>query len=235
MKTLKSIMGRIAFGLVLTASVFLQGCLNDDDEPQIIPTAYVSLFHASPDAPEVDIVVDSRKINAFPFKYSDFTGYQNFYTGERNIKFTPVNASNALIDTTVTLVENKIYSLFVANTLNSIEAVFVGDSLQQPAENKARVRFVHLSPDAAAVDAAISSETAPLFTNLVFKQASEFKEVPSGKHTFVLKQAGGTTNLLTLPDVTFNAGRNYTIVIRGFQTPPTGNTNALSGQVLLNY
>jgi hypothetical protein len=234
MKIKKAMFRKIAFAFVTTAAILFQGCLSDDSKPDEAPTAFVSMYHASPDTPDLDIHVDNRKVNQYDFAYSNFTGYRFLYTGVRNIRFTPPNGTTFLLDTNVTLLKDKIYSLFLVNTKNNLEAIFVGDSLKVPAENKVRVRFAHLSPDAPALDATISGSTTPLQTNLIFKNITEFIEIPAGKQTIVFKQAGGEAGILTLPDATLNVGENYTIVIRGFQTPPSGNINTLSGQVLLN-
>lgn len=225
---------KITLALVATAAVFLQGCLKDDSEPQEAPTAFVSMYHASPDTPDLDILIDNRKVNQFDFAYSNFTGYRFLYTGVRNIRFTPIGGTTILLDTNVTLLQDKIYSLFVANTKDKIEAIFVGDSLKVPAANMARVRFAHLSPDAPTLDARISGKTTPLQTNLAFKQISEFMEISAGKQTMVFKLSGAESDLFTMPDITLEAGGNYTVVIRGFQTPPNGNTKTLGGQLILN-
>ncbi|HEX6171056.1 MAG TPA: hypothetical protein VFZ33_15315 [Chitinophagaceae bacterium] len=46
----------------------LAGCDDDDDENNVVPVevAYVSLYNASPNSPDLDIVVDDRLINVYP-------------------------------------------------------------------------------------------------------------------------------------------------------------------------
>jgi hypothetical protein len=206
----------------------------DDSGPSQIPVAFVSLYHGSPDAPDLAVVVDNR--NVFnKFEYTDYSGYLNFYTGNRNFKFNPFNASNALVDTTLNFVEGKTYSVFVIDRVSSLEALLVRDSAAAPASGKAMVRFVHLSPDAPAVSLSVEGETGtPLFGDQSFKVASPFKEVSAKSYSFAVKAAGNNTALLTIPDITFHSGKYYTVIIRGFATPPAGNNNALSAQVVSN-
>jgi hypothetical protein len=208
----------------------LTGCMDDDDQTVTpVPVGYVSIYHASPDAPGLDVLIDNRKINSQPFDYADYTGYQNFYTGNRNIKFNSVNAANALVDTTLQVVDGKVYSLFVINRFPGIETLIVEDSAATPATGKAMVRFVHLSPDAEAMDVTLDGEPATLFDDTAFKQATDFKEVDAKSYTF--KVTGSEVVLSTNP-VTFREGGYYTLVVRGFSSPPAGNTNVLSLEVI---
>src|SRR5690349_13511551 len=135
------------WGSVLCAMAFvvlLIACADlDEDSGTPTPVALVSLYQGSPDAPDLNVVVDNRSIFSGKFEYADYTGYLNFYTGNRNFKFNPFNASNTLIDTTLNLVQGKVYSIFVIDKLSSIEALLVRDSAATPGDGNAMVRFVH--------------------------------------------------------------------------------------------
>ena len=212
---------------------FLSGCLDDDNKAvDPVPVGYVSIYHASPDAPALDVIVDDKRVNSEPFDYSDYSGYLNFYTGARNVKFSVVNASNALLDTTLSVEEDKAYSIFVINRLSSIETLVVSDSIITVPAGKAVVRFVHLSPDAPAIDVTENTGGAAWFTNTSFKQATDFKEVDAGSYSFKIKAAGTDNVLLSADNIDLRSGGYYTIVTRGFSSPPTGNTNVLSVEVL---
>jgi hypothetical protein len=210
--------------------IFLSGCLDDNDRVDPVPLGYVSIYHAAPDAPALDIVVDDRRVNAQPFGYSDYSGYLNFYTGSRKLKFSSVNAANPLVDTVFDVAEGKAYSIFVINRLANIETLVVQDSAATPASGKAMVRFVNLSPDAPAID--VASTDGSLFTNTSFKQATAFRELDAKTYSFDVKSAASGEVLLTAKDVVVRPGGFYTIVTRGFAAPPAGNTNVLSVEVL---
>src|SRR5688572_6163012 len=107
----------------------LTSCLDDDETPVTpLPIGYVSIYHAAPDAPALDIIVDNNTINNRPFGYTDHSGYLNFRTGDRNLKFSSTNAANALVDSTISVTEGKAYSVFVINTLPTLEMLVVEDS-----------------------------------------------------------------------------------------------------------
>ncbi|MEO5601222.1 MAG: DUF4397 domain-containing protein [Cyclobacteriaceae bacterium] len=222
----------IFFSIVII--LFLSSCMDENNNvvTEPVQVAFVSVYHAAPDAPEFDIVVDDRTINTNPFDYASYSGYLNFVTGSRNIKFTAVNASSALLDTTFSFSEGKAYSLFAVDRLSKLDALLVVDSAAVPSAGKAMVRFVHLSPDAPALDITLSGIETPLFSNKVFKQATSFQEIDARNYSIALKNAGGSDAFLSADDINIVAGRYYTIITRGFATPPAGNANVLSIQVI---
>jgi hypothetical protein len=214
--------------------LLMASCMNDDDAyvNQPAEVAYVSIYNAVPDAPELDIVVDNRVINVNPFDYASYSGYLNFYTGNRNIKFNAANANNALIDTTFNFQDGKAYSLFAINRLSDMEALLVVDSSGVPAQGTAMVRFVHLSPDAPAFNVSIPGDSVSLFHEKSFKDATQFTELQAGTYSFEVSDAADQNVDLVADDVTIRPGRYYTIFVSGFANPPQGNTNTLSLEVL---
>jgi hypothetical protein len=114
--------------------VFLSACLDDDQATvKPVPVGYVAIYHAAPDAPPLDVIVDNDRVNSQPFGYSQHSGYLNFYTGDRKLKFSATNAANALVETTFNVAEGKAYSVFVINTLSALETLVVTDSAAAPA------------------------------------------------------------------------------------------------------
>lgn len=98
------------------------GCDDDDDEDNVEPVSvsYVSLYHASPDTPPFDVLMENRQINYFPLQYGRYTGYLNFFAGERSMRVRPAGDANVIIDTTFTFEEGEAYSLFYVNERSDI-------------------------------------------------------------------------------------------------------------------
>lgn len=213
--------------LVLASMLFLGSCKVDDNVQPAIPVSYVALYNASPDAPALDVDVDNRRINAQPFNYADYTGYLQFYTGKRHFTVTPAGANNIAVDTTVTFVENNVYSVFVADNYNRASLLILNDSADAPATGKAAVRLINLSPDAGTVHLSVKGQSE-LGTGQAFKGASSFLTVDAGSKAFVITGDGVS---LEVP-VDVQDGRFYSLVVRGYKAPPTGNTSVLSAQVL---
>ncbi|MCC9136882.1 DUF4397 domain-containing protein [Pontibacter silvestris] len=219
-------------------SFSLTGCLDNDNDVdnEVTPSSIAFFYHGSPDAPDLDVLLDSKQLFSQSFKYTYHSNYVSITPGSHRIKFTPVNASNAYIDTAITFKENVAYSFFAVDSLESISFMAVEDSLALPSSGKANVRLINISPDAPAVDI-VTTETnsSPLFTDLDFKNSTPFKEITSGKYTFKVKDTESGSELLSVSDITLQSGRIYTLILRGFSSPPSGNTNKLSLQIITNY
>lgn len=210
-------------------------CL-DDDDPKIenVPVAYVSLYHGSPDAPDLDIEVDGRQINAYPFEYTDYTGYLRFYTGKRNLRFGPYASSSINIDTTIEFDANQLYSVFVVDEFEDADVVVTHDNSDAPAKDMAKIRVINLSPDAGDIDLAANGDEEAWSSDLAFKESSDFMEVDAAEYDFQVRSSANNDLLLSVPDIQLQPRYFYTIIIRGFETPPGGNGNVLAAQVVVN-
>jgi len=235
MRMKKMIRAGISWMLICASLVFVLSCdPNDGEQIQPSPVAYVSIYNASPDAPDLNIMVDNRQLNTYPFEYSDNTGYLRFYTGDRNLKFGPYQASNAVVDTTVTLENEKAYSIFVVDDFTKASLLVLNDNSEAPAAGKAKVRFVNLSPDGSAVQLKVKGESTSLTQDEGFKGATDYFEVDAKTFDFEVVSPDATMAKLEIPSVELQEGWFYTILVKGYTTPPAGNTNVLSAEVLVN-
>jgi len=108
----------------------------------------------------------------------------------------------------------------------------VTDNLSAPAAGKAHVRFVHLSPNAPAVNITLTDGTI-VFGNKAFKQASDFTPLDAGTYDLQVRDAATNTSVvLELNDITVTSGKIYTVWAKGF----VGGTGAqaLGAQLIVN-
>ena len=77
------------------------------------------------------------------------------------------------------------------------------------------------------------SET-PLVADVAFKEPSEFIEVDAKKHNFVITSASGNEVQLSMPNAVLLEGWSYTVLVRGFKTPPGGSENVLSAELIVD-
>ncbi len=141
---------------------------------------------------------------------------------------TPVGAAGAAgISGSVELAAGKAYSLVVVGTSSSQQTLTLTDDLTAPPSGKAKVRFVHASPDAPAVDVAVSGAATPAFGNVAFKGATDYATVDAGTVTLNVNAAGTSNTVLALPNVTLDAGAVYTIYAVGL----ANGTPSLQGLV----
>ena len=226
-----------SLGLALVAiNMFAVSCSDDDEaNPLTSPTpqtADVLIVHASPDAPGVDIFVDGQGPAVSNLTFPANTGYVALNSGTRNVKVNVANTSTTVIDANLDLDPNGAYTVFAIDSVSSIEPLVLVDDLSSPAAGKAHVRFVHLSPDAPAVDVALAGGGAVVFGNVAFKQFEGFTPLDAGTYNLEVRVAGTGTVVLPLPGIMLDAGKIYTVFAKGFVTG-TG-TQALGAEIIVN-
>jgi hypothetical protein len=79
------------------------------------------------------------------------------------------------------------------------------------ANDNARIRVLHASPDAPAVDIWINDAVVEGLTNVSFGTISDYMSVPAGTYNVKVYAAGSTSDPVIDADVTVNAGGSYTI------------------------
>jgi hypothetical protein len=219
----------IFLSVILATSIFTFSSCEDE-----VKTTYANVLvtHASPDAPGVDLLIDDVKVNTQPLAYPDNTGYLEAETGTRNIKVNVAGTTTTVINGDLDLEADKYYSVFAVDQVSEITALALVDDLTMPAAGKAHVRFVHLSPDSPAVDIAVASSGAVVFSNIAFKGFTPFTPLDAGTYNLDVRLAGTSTVALVLPPVTLTAGKIYTVFAKGF-VAGTG-AQALGAEVIIN-
>jgi hypothetical protein len=218
----------LTFMLLVSALFVFSSCDKDDD------TTYgnVLVTHASPDAPGVDLLIDNAKVNSSALTYPNNTGYLEVETGTRNVKVNVAGTSTSVINADIMVDENAYYSIFAVDAVANISAVAFEDDLTAPASGKAHVRFIHLSPDAPAVDVAVASSGAVVFGDVSFKEGTAFTPLDAGTYNLDVRVAGTSTVALVLPPITLSAGKIYTVFAKGFLAG-TG-AQALGAEIIVN-
>jgi hypothetical protein len=228
-KTIRNLLGLLAVSAVFVAC-------NKDKEEDSMSTSQVMVVHASPNAPNVDVRINNS-LALTNVAYPNNSNYTQLNSGSTTIKVSPAGTTTNVIDATVNLEANKNYSVFAVDSVSKIKAAVVMDDLTTPASGKAHVRFFHFSPNAPAVDIAVTGGTV-LFGNRTFNdQAANaslagFTAVNAGSYNLEVRAAGTNTVVLSLPNISLTAGKIYTVFAKGF----LGGTGAqaLSAQIIAN-
>ena len=199
---------------IAAAIISFSSCTKKNDDTTFYSS--LSVTHASPDAPAVDIYIDNSKVTTTPFSFSNTTGYlKNLISGKRNIKVNVAGTTTNVINADITFDGNKNYSLFAIDSVSKLSTLLTVDDLTAPAAGKAHVRFIHLSPDAPAVDIAVVGGPV-VFPNSSFKSVSTFTPLGAGTYNLEVRVAGTTNVALTLPSITLESGKIYTVYAKGF-------------------
>lgn len=209
--------------------VMLSSCKKEEEVTKSY--AKVLVTHASPNAPGVDLLVDNSKQNTAALSFPSNTGYLQVEAGTRNIKVNVSGTSTTVINADLALSKDQNYSVFAIDSVSKISALVLTDDLTAPASGKAHIRFVHLSPNAPAVDVALAGG-AVVFGNKAFKDYTAFTPLDAGTYNLEVRVAGTTPPVLPLPGIVLQAGKIYTVFAKGF----LGGTGAeaLGAEIIVN-
>lgn len=178
------------------------------------PTAQVRVVHMSPDAPAVDVLVDNQRAIA-DLAFKSATDYASLPAGQRNVKVTAAGDSQtAVIEANLPLQAGQSLTAVATGRLADIAPLLLQDDNTAPAAANAKVRFVHASPDAPAVDIAVAGGQV-LFPNVSFRNASAYVQVPAGTYNLEVRPAGTQDVALSVPNVALQAGQNLTVFAAG--------------------
>ncbi|KER10128.1 MAG: hypothetical protein HY22_07665 [[Candidatus Thermochlorobacteriaceae] bacterium GBChlB] len=209
----------------------------------------MSVYHAGADAPTVNITVDGQvAINNLTFSNGVSAEVQ---AGARQLG---VQVSGlTILQSSLNAVAGQNYSVFAVDTIGTgvapgrLSLLVTTDNLSSPPSGQAAIRFLHLSPDAPAVDfvtftggtAALPTGVQPIsgFSNVSSvsgrgaanpsaPNGGNFVTIPAGARVGV-RLAGSTGSLIAefaLPGqgatAGVAAGKIYTATVQGFLTPP---------------
>lgn len=176
--------------------------------------AYIRVLHASPDAPPVDIYIDGKKA-IDNLAYGMMAGYVSIEAGERKIEVFPAGSTkNPVISAKVPLDADTFTTIAAVGKLANIEPLVLMDYDTMVPKNSSLIRFVHMSPNAPAVDITLP-DGKKLFSNVGFKQVTDYISVNPGNYTLQVRLPGTNTVVLTLPNIKLEGGVPYSVYAIG--------------------
>ena len=177
--------------------------------------ASIRFVHGSPDAPSIDVIVDGAPV-AENLAFGAATDYMPFPAGEHQVQIVPTGsgAESAVLDETVDLDGGDAYIFAAAGLLNDIEAKTYEVDLDDLDENQARVRLIHLSPDAGNVDLYVTGGDE-WFDDVDFPNASDYKDVDAGSYDLEVRAHDSDTVALTLSGFEVQQGRALDVIVLG--------------------
>lgn len=183
--------------------------------------SYIRIFHASPNAPAVDIYANGNLI-VKDLAYKELSQYIPVPPGNYNIKVYPSGQmTNPVINTNISIPPNAIFNVAAIGIHPNISLYPIPEPITAQNSGKACVRFIHLSPNAPAVDIKLADGTR-VFNNVTYKDITAYACIPEGTYTFTVSPSSTNNVVLTVPNVKLNADNYYTIYAVGLvgKVPP---------------
>jgi hypothetical protein len=177
--------------------------------------AQVRIVHASPDAPAVDIWINGE-VAISGLAFGEATDYVSLDAGDYDVAVTPAGAGaeDAVIEATLTLESGMAYTVAAVGEVANIEPLVLQDNLGAPEMGKAHVRVVHASPDAPAVDVAVTDGPV-LIQGLEFKADSGYLPVDAMAYDLEVRPSGTEDVAIAIPGFNAEAGTVYTVMAIG--------------------
>lgn len=209
---------RSIFRSAVMAGVAVMGLAACSDDETTAPPAVAQarVVHASPNAPNVDVLVDDGVVlTNVPFRTG--SAFLEVPAGTRRIRVRAAGGTTAVIDANVPMTSGNSYTILATGLLASIAPVVATDNLTSPAAGQVKLRVIHAAPAAAGVDvyatapgASIATAT-PQLTNVPFRAVSDYLTVPAGTYQLRVTPTGTKTVAIDAT-VTLTAGQIRTVV-----------------------
>jgi hypothetical protein len=152
--------------------------------------------------------------------------YADVTPGSANIagKISATTDKNlAIANVQTTIQAGKFYSYYLSGTYDAAtkmsDAFIVEDVLPQIDFTQAYVRFVNASSTTAPMTLFVKNRTTleeiAVGGEVAYKSAGTFVPVTPGSYDLSTRTAGSATNVFTRAQISFSAGRVYTVTARG--------------------
>lgn len=175
---------------------------------------FVRFLHASPDAPAVDIYVDCVLV-ASNVSFGQSSDYLPLMPGVKAVNiFAAGTTTNPVISAPIIIKPCEYMTVAAIDRLSRIRPLAILDDSIPAMGRKAKVRFVHLSPDAPPVNITLVDGTV-LFRNIRFTEISNYITVDAGTYNLQVRVAATNALVLNVPRVTVAPGGIYTIYAIG--------------------
>jgi hypothetical protein len=229
---------KLLFLLAILMSINLTGCSfgssSSDDEIVVpstnvqSPTGHFRFAHFSPDAGNLDIVVDGFLV-ATNLPYKSLSNYIGFSAGgtHRLEIFATGTSTNPLISEDFLVDRDTFNTIAALDVVANINTGNFPDTVNNGTTD-ALVRVLHASPDAGPLDLTTADGTV-LVGNVTYPNATAYVSLPDGLYDLQLRVAGTNTVVRDYRGVDLVGGFNFT-------TAPVGlvSNQTLDLQVLFD-
>jgi hypothetical protein len=189
-------------------------------------TANVRVAHMSPNAPNVDVYVDSEDPVLSDVPFGAVSDYLEVPAGERSVEITAAgDPDTSVFSGPVPVEADTDYTIAATGEIGEeadepFEPLVLEDDNSEVGSNQARLRVVHASPDAPAVDVTAAGGDVVLFDGVPYG-GSGYTEVEANDYTVQIRgdTESNDGDVAADFDVSLNGGTVYTAFAAGYLSP----------------
>ena len=200
-----------------------------------MPSALVSVYALSPDAPDLNIFLNDANIAA-SLPFGSYTLYNGVASGTAALK-AQTASQNVAIDSSFPVTAGNYYSVFLVDSFHKIKPVFLEDNfVAPPTDSTAYFRFFNFSPGAPAVTIIYSNADTALyktvwqnrsFTTVMADSVTQFIQTKTGSYNFVVLKSNSTDTLAKFAGKDLTTAGDYTLLLEGMFTSADGTDTTL--------
>ena len=190
----------------------------------------VRFLHAVPEGEEVDIY-----INNVPFykglEFTEFSPYVYVPQGNYTVTiYLEDTLENPIVNEKIDVNVNELVTIAITGESGDIKLLSIVEETEVVSGSNAKVRVVHLSPNAPAVN--IVADNQELFANVKYRDVTPYIAIPAKEYTVNVEEAR-TNRIMRQNQVTINPGRIYTFYAVG-NIPNAQILQSLDGATFMN-
>lgn len=200
------------FSIVALSSLFLlSSCMKKDDFVEVLGDASVKVVNTMQGSDAQNLYQNDKKITTAPVAYGEVSDYLTVVAGTAtNVSFK--NNGNSTVTATGIIapqVGSKYTLFYYASASGEGLVSGIQNDPVAPAAGKVKVRFLNLgSTFQNSLNIETSAATA-LVTGLAYNYGSPYHIFDDNLGLTV--KVSGATNVVTIPNTTFQTGKNYTV------------------------
>ncbi len=210
-------MKKYSIGIILTLILSLGIVTSVYTQEDNVPQARFSFYHASPNAPAIDILVEDEILFS-NVKFGTETEFKTINSGNPIISINISGTDQTVLGPIKAKIkQGRDHILFVTGMVESTS----GSRGMQALEAKILVkktrpaffRFYNTSPDLGNVNVYLGNDL--YFENVEYGQPTKFEKVSAGNINLIVRK--GRTDVVSPIDVNFEPGKAYTVVLLGLE------------------
>lgn len=197
---------------ILALSLLGAGCDNEGRD-----VARIRVFHASPDAPNIDVDINTQA-QFRDVGYKEFTSYQTVDSGSGRFIVRQSDTSSVLIDETRSFRDERSFTYIVFNFSDALGTLLLEDKDELEDLNSAEIKVVNVAPSGDVLDVYVTppdadiATSSPLIFGLEFGDFTNLK-VPFGPNRIRVTRSNSKTVIGDSGTINLSLGLILTAVI----------------------
>lgn len=173
--------------------------------------------------------------NASKYQLADTGTYRVGFTGQPDAS----GKADKIMEGSYRFEVNQHYTLYLEDSAGYYETLVTKDDVL-PDTGKAKIRVVHLSADAGPVHIRLDTTLVKGFELIRFRQVTDYvsvePDVKPGIRVLSTDPVTGEEKSVIRKSFPLEAGKCYTMILRGYKTPADGNVNkTINLSTIINF